>query len=176
MSAAAPDFMDSLARDSEDDGSWLKRSLATVASSVVCVFARVARRLGYPALATVPVSAAMLTRLETVSIEQPLEDVAQTLVAGRHLQLPVVADGTPVGVVTRQDIALGVEQAGPHAPLAAAPRHDALVVGASDSLVDVFARLRAMPDAVAVVIDHGEPVGLLTLDSVAAYLEAQKAA
>jgi predicted transcriptional regulator len=168
--------MDSLDRELADDSRWLKRSLAGIASSVVCVLARAARRLGYPVLASVPVSAAMLTRLETVSIEQPLEDVAQTLVAGRHVRLPVVADGTPVGVVTRDDIALGVEQAGPHAPLAAAPRHDALVVAPSDSLVDVLARLRAMPDAVAVVIDHGEPVGMLTLDFLAAYMEAQKAA
>lgn len=140
------------------------------------VFGRMARRLGYPALATVPVSAVMLTKLQTVSIEQPLEDVAQLLVAGRYLQLPVVADGTPVGVVTRDDIAMGVEQSGPHAPLAAAPRHDALVVTPSDSLADVVARLREMPDAVAVVIDRGVPVGLLTFDSLLAYVAGQNAA
>src|SRR5262245_27789282 len=120
--------MDTLGRAFADDAGWWRRVLASCAGSAVRVFSRLARRLGYPALAAVPVGAVMLTKLQTVSIEQPLEDVAQVLVAGRHDQLPVVADGTPVGVVTRDDIAHGVEQSGPHAPLAAAPRHDALVV------------------------------------------------
>src|SRR5262249_52371195 len=118
----------------------------------------------------------MLTKLQTVTVDQPLEDVAQMLVAGRQSQLPVLSGGTPVGVVTRDDIAHGVEQAGPHAPLAAAPRHDALVVTPSDSLADVFALLRAMPDAVAVVIDRGNPVGILTFDSLVEYVAGKKAA
>ena len=46
----------------------------------ITVLSRAARRLGYPALASVPVSAVILNRLDTVSVEQPLEDVAQMLV------------------------------------------------------------------------------------------------
>jgi hypothetical protein len=41
----------------------------------------------------------------------------------------------------------------------------------------VLDRLRAAPDCVALVIDHGEPVGLLTFEKLAAYVaHAQRVA
>jgi len=143
----------------------LRRKLAAL-------FARVSRKLGPPALASVPVSAVMLSRLETVSAEQPIEDVVQLLVAGRHEQLPLTADGTLVGVVTRDDVATGLRESGPHAPLAAAPRHDVVIITPSDTLGDVFHRLRAAPDAIGLVVDHGAPVGLLTYDHLVEYIES----
>jgi len=150
----------------------MRRKLAAILDASTRLLARVARRLGGPALATVPISAVMLSRLETVSDEQPIEDVVQLLVGGRHEQLPVVVDGTPVGVVTRDDVATGLRESGPHAPLAAAPRHDVVMVAPSDSLADVFHLLQEAPDAVALVVDRGEPVGLLTYDHLVEYIEA----
>lgn len=130
-----------------------------------------ARRLGYPALASVPVSAVMLNRLDTVRIEQPLEDVAQLLVAGQRTEVPVVDGDKPVGVVTRDDLAAGVRTLGPHAPVAQLPQHDVLTVSPSDSLADVFVRLREDPNAVAVLVDHGAPVGVITYEHLLEYLE-----
>ena len=129
------------------------------------------RRLGYPALATVPVSAVMLNRLTTVSIEQPLEDVAQLLVAGQRSEVPIVDGDQPVGVVTRDDLAAGVQELGPHAPVAQLLRHDVLTVSPSDSLADVFVRLREDPGAVAVLVDHGAPVGVITYAHLLEYLD-----
>ena len=150
----------------------MRRQLATVLDASTRCLARVARWMGKPALATVPVSAVMLSRLETVSVQQPIEDVVQLLVGGRHDQLPVVDDGTPVGVVTRDDVAAGLRDAGPHAPLAAAPRHGVVMVAPSDSLSDVFRLLRETPDAVALVVDRGAPVGLVTIDHLVEYMES----
>lgn len=130
-----------------------------------------ARRLGYPALASVPVSAVMLHRLDTVSVGQPLEDVAQLLVAGQRSEVPIVDGDKPVGVVTRDDLAAGVQELGPHAPVAQIPRHGVLTVSPSDSLADVFVRLREDPNAVAVLVDHGAPVGVITYEHLLEYLE-----
>jgi predicted transcriptional regulator len=146
--------------------------LGALRRKLAACLARVSRRLGPPALASVPVSAVMLSRLETVSTEQPIEDVVQLLVGGRHDQLPLVADGAVVGVVTRDDVATGLRESGPHAPLAAAPRHDVVIITPSDTLGDVFHRLRAAPDAIGLVVDHGAPVGLLTYDHLVEYIES----
>ncbi|HLL22339.1 MAG TPA: CBS domain-containing protein, partial [Kofleriaceae bacterium] len=90
---------------------------------------------------------------------------------GRNHQLAVVEDGHPVGVVTRDDVAVGLEQRGPHAALSEAPHHDVLTVTPSDALADVLEQLRQHPHSVAVVVDHGEPVGLLTFERLVAYMQ-----
>jgi CBS domain-containing protein len=149
----------------------LREKLGALISVGISVLSRMARRLGYPALAGVPVSAVILNRLDTVSVEQPLEDVAQMLVAGRHSEVPVVDGDRPVGVVTRDDLAAAVEALGPHAPVSGASRRAVLTVSPSDPLEDVLVRLREAPEAVAVVIDHGAPVGLVTFENVLEYLE-----
>lgn len=155
------------------NGSFVQRTLGRLTVRAIRRLSRIARRLGYPALATVPVSAAMLSRLQTVSPQQHLEDVAALFVGGRNAEIPVVVDGTPVAVVTRDDVARGLAQNGPHASIAEAPRHDVVTVTPSDSLADVLEQLRAYPDAVAVVLDHGSPVGLLTYERLSAYIAAQ---
>jgi len=111
----------------------------------------------------------MLTRLPVVDTNESLEDVAQLFIGGRNAELAVVSNGAPVGVVTRADITAGIEECGPHAAVAEAPRHDVVTVTPSDSLADVLDQLRAAPDSVAVVVDRGETVGLLTFDRLVEY-------
>ncbi len=138
------------------------------------LFASLAKKLKYPALASVPVSAAMLSRVDAVSPEQPLEVAAQLLVGGRHAQLPVIDHGRPIGVITRDDVATALQSSGPNTLVAAACCHNVLSVEPGDSLSDVLEQLRALPDAVAIVLDHGAPVGLLTFEHLAAYLAQSK--
>jgi CBS domain-containing protein len=147
----------------------MRKQLGALISVGISVLSRLARRLGHPAFASMPVSAAILDRLATVSVDQSLEDVAQLLVAGRSSQVPIVDGGKPVGVVTREDLAAGVQVLGPHAPVAEAPHRGVVTVSPADSLADVFARLRAAPEAVAVVVDRGAPVGVITLEHLLAY-------
>ena len=128
------------------------------------------RALGHlkHAIAGVPVSAAMLRRVAMIDTDQPLEDAA-TLLLGQE-QLPVMDRGEPVGVITRRDLATALAHAGPNATVAEAPRHDVVTVAPADPLDLVLDRLRAAPDSVALVLDHGEPVGLLTAEALAAYV------
>lgn len=157
----------------------IRQRLGAITLGAIRVLGAIARRLGVPAaatLATVPVSAAMLTRLDAVTPGQSLEDAASLFVTGRQPFLPLVQNGEPVGVVTRDDVATGLRRAGPQATIAEAPRHEAVSVKPSDSLSEVLEKLRAAPDSVAVVIDNGEPVGLLTFDRLVQYLERKRAA
>ncbi|MEO8704020.1 MAG: CBS domain-containing protein [Kofleriaceae bacterium] len=147
----------------------LRRMLATLIDDATRVLVRLGRRLGRPALATIPVSAVMLSRMQTVSVEQPLEDVAQLMVAGRHAELPLVAEGVPVGVVTRSDVTLGLARSGRHSPVGEAPRHHAITVAPSESLADVLQKLQQAPESVAIVVDRGTPVGMLTAENLTRY-------
>jgi Zn-dependent protease/predicted transcriptional regulator len=118
----------------------------------------------------VPVSAAMLRRVESVTPEQPLEDAAALLLSGGLDQLPVLDHGRPVGIITRSDVATALAHAGPDATVATAPQHEVVLVTPGDSLDLVLDKLRQKPDAVALVLDHGMPVGVLTSDHLAAYV------
>ena len=154
-----------------DEARRLREKLGALISVGISVLSRMARRLGYPALASVPVSAVILNRLDTVSVGQPLEDVAQLLVAGQRSEVPVVDGDKPVGVVTRGDLAAAVQTLGPHAPVSEIRHRVVLTVSPGDSVEDVLGRLRAEPDAVALLVDHGAPVGVLTFEHLLEYLE-----
>lgn len=155
---------------------YLRKALARVVDAASRKLGIVARRLGAPVLKTIPVSAVMLSALPVVKSSQPLEDVAELFIGGRNKQLAVVEDGQPVGVVTRDDVAIGLERRGPHASVGEAPQHDVVTVTPSDSLADVLDQLREAPDRVAVVVDHGQPVGLLTFEKLVAYLDEHREA
>ncbi|NVB81858.1 MAG: CBS domain-containing protein [Kofleriaceae bacterium] len=126
----------------------------------------------------VPVSAAMLRRVEAVTPEQPLEDAAALLLRGGLQQLPVIDHGKPVGVITRGDVATALAHAGPDATVATAPQHAVVEVEPGEPLDSVLQRLEEVPDSVALVVDHGLPVGVLTPEHLAAYvaLHAQRRA
>lgn len=150
--------------------SRCSRWVRGLARGTYAAAAGVAQRVGAPTLLTVPVSAALLTRVVGVRPEQSLEEVAHLLVSTRNDCLPIVDHGRPVAVITRSDLAAGLLRSGPHALVASAPSHHAIAVTPTDSLAHVLQRLSEMPDAVAVIVDHGRPVGLLTAEAVQAYL------
>jgi Zn-dependent protease/CBS domain-containing protein len=123
------------------------------------------------AISGVPVSAAMLRRVESVTADQPLEDAAALLVRGGLNQLPVMDHGKAVGVITRGDVATALAHAGPDATVATAPQHHIVTVSPADSLDVVLDQLRHEPDSVALVLDlAGAPVGVLTAEHLAAYV------
>jgi Zn-dependent protease/CBS domain-containing protein len=122
------------------------------------------------ALAGVPVSAAMLRRLDAVSPEQRLDDAATLMLSHGQSQLPIIDHGRAVGVLTRGDVASALATAGPDGTVASAHPHEVVTVEPDEPLDEVLDRLRESPTAVAVVIDHGTPVGLLTTESLAAYV------
>jgi Zn-dependent protease/CBS domain-containing protein len=122
------------------------------------------------ALHGVPVSAAMLTRVGAVSPDQRLEDAASLMLSRGQNQVPVVDHGVAVGVLTRSDVASALKHGGPEATVASARPHDVVTVAPGEPLDAVLDRLRQSPDAVAVVVDRGTPVGMITAEALAAYV------
>lgn len=120
-------------------------------------------------LAGVPAREAMRRRIDSLPPEAPLEAAARLIVDTGSEVVPIVEHGAALGVLTRSDIAAGIDESGPDAPVAAAPRHEAVAVDPEDSLDQVFDRLHAAPDGVAIVLDHGTPVGVVTPDQLATY-------
>jgi CBS domain-containing protein len=149
---------------------WSGR-LGRLVGGAITVLTSVAHRVGAPTLLGVPVSAAILTRVVAVQSEQSLDEVAQLFIGGRHDLLPVLDHGRPVAAITRRDVADGLERVGPHAAVGASASHHVITVTPTEPLENVLQRLHAMPDAVAVVVDRGGPVGLVTEQHLIAYLD-----
>jgi len=123
------------------------------------------------ALAGVPASAAMLDRVDVVRADEPLGMAAELLVHHGGSVIPVVQNGATVAALTRDDIAAGLDVAGPEAPVAAAPLHEIVTVAPTDPLDRVLDRLGG--DAIAVVVDQDVPIGLLTTEQLASYVALQ---
>lgn len=134
------------------------------------LFASLAKKLHYPALASVPISAAMLSRVDAVGSGQTLGDAATLVARGTGPLAVIDDDGRPVGVVTRDALAHALVASGPRASIAFAACSNVVEVGPSASAEDVLARLRAQPDSVAMVVDNGSPVGMLTVEQLSRYL------
>lgn len=122
------------------------------------------------ALAGLPASAAMQRRIDTVELDEPLETAATILVGGGSTAIPVVEHGATVGVLTTSDVASGIAAAGADAPISSAPRHPAVMVPPTEPLDRVLDLLQSSPEAIAVVVDRGALVGILTPEQLASYV------
>lgn len=112
----------------------------------------------------------MLSRVDAVGAGQTLGDAATLVARGTGPLAVIDDDGKPVGVVTRSSLAHALVESGPRASIAFASCGNVVEVGPSASAEDVLARLRAQPDSVAMVVDNGSPVGMLTVEQLDRYL------
>ena len=135
------------------------------------IFASLAKKLHYPALVSVPVSAAMLPRVDAVGAGQTLGDAATLVARGTGPLAVIDDDGHPVGVVTRNSLAHALIESGPRASIAFAACGNVVEVAPAACAQEVLELLRAQPDSVAMVVDHGMPVGVLTADQLDSYLQ-----
>jgi Zn-dependent protease len=122
------------------------------------------------AIVDVPVRAAMNRQIDVVTPDEALGEAARLLVMTGQDQLPIVDHGETVGVLTKTDCAEGIKQAGPRAPIAQAPHHDAITVAPEEPLEGVYDKLAHEPGKIAVVVDRGMPVGVLTADQLATFV------
>jgi Zn-dependent protease/CBS domain-containing protein len=123
------------------------------------------------ALAGVPASAAMVGRVDVVRADEPLATAAGLLVYHGGAAIPIVQDGMTVAALTREDIAAGLDAAGPGAPVAAAPHHEVVTISPTEPLERVLDRIGS--DAIAVVVDEDVPIGLVTAEQLARYVALQ---
>jgi Zn-dependent protease/predicted transcriptional regulator len=122
------------------------------------------------AIAGVPARAAMLGRIEVVDADESLGTAARIAVNSGSNAIPIVDHGQTVGVLTHGDIAIGLDAAGPDAVVAVAPHHEAVAVAPEEPLDRVLDRLQSDPNAIAVVVERGEPIGVVTPEQLASYV------
>jgi Zn-dependent protease/predicted transcriptional regulator len=122
------------------------------------------------ALVDAPVSAAMNRHVETITPDRPLEEAAELMVSRGQEQLAIVEHGEPIGVLTRHDVAAGLTSNGGNLRVGAAPHHDAIKVSPDTPLERVFDQLVETPEAVAVVVDDGHPIGIVSPEQLATFV------
>ena len=90
----------------------------------------------------------------------------------------IIEHGRAIGVLTERDVATGIEAVGSAASVASAPHHNLIAIGPDEPLDRVLERLEDEPDNVVVVVDHGNPVGIITPGQLATYaaFRSQRAA
>lgn len=134
----------------------------------------IAKRLAHP---SVPISAVILARstpAACVHPGQPIEDVARLFVGSRATQMPVIDHGVAIGVITRNAVGETLEHEGPHTLIGHVALDDVVVVEPDELLDDVLDQLDDHPGAVALVLDHGSPLGTITREELDAYLDATR--
>lgn len=126
-------------------------------------------------LKNVPVREAMLTEFTVLSPTDTLGQAADLLLAGTQQDFPVLDDGRPLGVLTRAALLAGLAQGGRDARVGEVPLAELGQVDAGAPLVPAVARLREQGEPCLQVVDHGRPVGLLTLENIGEYLMVRTA-
>ncbi len=122
-----------------------------------------------------PVRAAMLTEFHQLEVHEPIETAVRHLMAGSQQDFPVLDDGRPVGVLTRDQLVHAITRHGMQAPVGQAIRADDSRVEADAPLDEVLARLRQTGRAAMPVTEAGRLVGLLTIDNVGDLLLVRQA-
>lgn len=134
-------------------------------------YATASRHMNPPAtFAGVPVREAMRCT-GAIAADAPLGEAACRLVQTGQHELPIVDHGEAIGVLTRNDVAAGIKDVGPEAPIAKAPHHEAITVAPYASLDGVVDQLAHAPNAIAVVVEDGAVLGVVTPQQLATFVE-----
>jgi Zn-dependent protease/CBS domain-containing protein len=127
------------------------------------------------ALSGIPVERAMITAFTTLTPDDRLAAATEYLQHGTQHDFPVMEDGHPAGVLTRDDMLRGLAAGGPQSRVGDAMRRDVQIVRPRDGLDAALRGLDARQCSVALVVQDDQLVGLLTTDAVAEFLRIQAA-
>jgi stage IV sporulation protein FB len=125
----------------------------------------------------VPVSAAMMTGLATITPDEHIDAAIETLLHTSQSIFPAIDEGHRlVGLLDRDGIIRALKTLGPDARVAQAMTTDVPTVGSRSRLEDAFRMLQEKSaPAVGVVDPAGRLVGLITSETVGQMLMVQHA-
>jgi Zn-dependent protease/CBS domain-containing protein len=126
-------------------------------------------------LRRVSVGRVMLTDFRVLEPSDPLQAAADLVLAGSQRDFPVVVDGRPVGMLSRDDLLRGLASSGPQAPVAGAMSREHRSAGVDDDLSEAMTWIQASPAESFPVLRDGRLVGLLTMDNILEYRGIQAA-
>lgn len=126
------------------------------------------------ALGGIPVSAAMLTKFETVAPDDTLDHVSQLILGGYQQDFPVWDGNRVIGIVTREGL-LKALAGRDHAPVKEIMRQDIELAEASEMLETALQRLQASSCHTLPVLQNNHLVGLLTAENLGEFLMIRNA-
>ncbi len=118
------------------------------------------------ALQHVPASAALIRGGIALSPHEPLARAIDVSLRTTQSDFAVFDQGYLVGVLTRDDVAQGFQQHGPHVPVRRVMRTDFPAAQVNESLLDLQRKMQSSGSSVISVSQGGRFLGLATLESV----------
>ncbi len=127
------------------------------------------------ALAGVKVRTAMQTSFATLSPGDSLGRAVEYILAGAQQDFPVVVGDRVLGLLTRNDLLVGLAERRQHGLVSESLRTDVPSASPDEPLEDALLRFQGQPVASLPVLEHGRLVGLLTLENVSELLMIRSA-
>jgi len=122
-----------------------------------------------------PVRAAMVTEFHQLDVNAPLSLAVEYLMAGSQQDFPVMQDGTPLGVLTRDQLLAAIARHGASVPVSQVVLRPMSPLDPDAPLEAALARMRETGQAAVPVAESGRLVGLLTSDNVGDLLLVRQA-
>lgn len=119
-------------------------------------------------VAGTPVRDAMITALDPLDAELPIEVAAERMLARGVDVAPIVRDGNAIGIVTSEDVAGLLALEGVAAPVGTIA-HPVPVLGPDDTVERALDDLEQQRDQTALVCDRGALIGMLSLEQIESY-------
>jgi Zn-dependent protease/predicted transcriptional regulator len=127
------------------------------------------------ALSGVPVERAMITDYHTLSPTDQLARLSRLILSSSQTAFPVVQSDGVIGMVTRDQILAALTRQGQEAVVSDIMRREFPVVNPDETLESVFIHLQTNEFQPVPVIYQDQLVGLLTMQSIADFLNIQAA-
>jgi Zn-dependent protease/predicted transcriptional regulator len=121
-------------------------------------------------LGGIPVSRAMLTDFQILAPSDPIARAVQLILAGSQQDFPVIENGAVAGVLTRADLLTALGRGRQDALVREVMREHFEVVESSTMLERVSVQLQSCDCHTLPVVNNGELVGLVTMDSIGEFL------
>lgn len=118
----------------------------------------------------VPVQEAMMTRYETLSPDDTLNDAVEKLLAGSEQDFPVVENGQAVGVLTRRDLMKALAESKPSSAVRDVMRSPCPTIEDTVMLDEAFQRMQEAECPIALVTKNDRLIGVLSLENVGEYM------
>ena len=127
------------------------------------------------ALAGFPIGLAMNTEVRTLDPSDSLQDVVDSILVGHQHDFPVTEGRHLVGVLGRPDLLKALARHGPEARVGTVMRRRFETADPLETLDVAFARLQQGQYSSLPVVEDGQLVGLITMDTLIEWLLIQEA-
>jgi len=129
----------------------------------------------HAALSGVSIGDVMTRQFESIDANTRLDEISRLIGSGFQRDYPVMEDGRLVGFITLEDVARGLSQAGPQAPVGQFMHRGFETAKPEDSLEQIMSHWGHEGDQEIGVLDQGNLVGIVTPANIGQHLLVQSA-